>query len=182
MEQIEELKKSNAILKSALNDIREKIIDELVHILNGNTISMLPSFKKEDIAVHNFEYRHEWFSMVFFGSNAEGFTITGETDLLRNELNSYFSESEDLLDIVSELEEDAEDEEEWEEMKEEYEQEKYEIFDDWFESCWKEAHKLTGSSVPAYLSIDELDFGVEFISSDSVEIDKTQTNKRRYIH
>ncbi|KPE52830.1 hypothetical protein [Chryseobacterium indologenes] len=182
MEQIEELKKSNGILKSALNGIREKITGELVNVLNGNAISMLPDFKKEDIAAHNFEYRHEWFSMVFFGSNSAGLTITEKIDFLRNELNAYFSESEELMDIVSDLEDDCEDEEEWEEMREEYEQEKYEIFDDWFESCWIEAQKLTGCSVPTYLSIDELDFGVEFISSDSVEINKNQTNIRRYIH
>lgn len=182
MEPIKELKKSNAILQSALNGIREKIIGELGNILSGKAIRMLPSFSQDDIAVHNFEYRHEWFSMVFFGSSAAGFTITEENGFLRSELNDYFSMSEDLLNIVSDLEDDFEGEEEWEEMMEEYEQEKYEIFDDWFISCWEEAQKMTGSKVPAYFSIEEMDSGVELMSSDSVEINKNKINIRRYTH
>jgi len=182
MDPIKELKNSNAILKLALNDIREKIIEELVNILTGKTILMLSSFNQDDIAVHNFEYRHEWFSMVFFGSNAAGLTITEENDFLRNELNDYFSKSEELLDAVSDLEDDFEDEEEWEEMMEEYEQEKYEIFGEWFTSCWEEAQKSTDSIVPTYFSIDEMDSGVELMSSDSVEINKNQINMRRYTH
>ncbi|WP_223605569.1 hypothetical protein [Chryseobacterium sp. OSA05B] len=182
MESIQELKQSNAILQSALNDIREKIIDELVNVLSGKAVVMLPNFSKEDIAAHNFEYRHEWFTMVFFGSNAAGLTITEENDFLRNELNDYFSRSEELLDAVSDLEDDFEHEEEWEEMMEEYEQEKYEIFDDWFTSCWEEAQKSTGSKVPTYFSIDEMYSGVELMSSDSVEINKNQINMRRYTH
>ncbi|HBV16648.1 hypothetical protein [Chryseobacterium carnipullorum] len=182
MEPIQELKQSNAILQSALNDVREKIIAELVNVLSGKAVVMLPNFSKEDIAVHNFEYRHEWFTMVFFASNSAGFTMTEKNDFLRSELNDYFSKSEELLDTVSDLEDDFEDEEEWEEMMEEYEQEKYEIFDDWFTSCWEEAQKITGNTIPTYFSIEEMDSGVELMSSDSVEINKNQINMRKYIH
>lgn len=182
MEPIKELKKSNTILKLALNDNREKVIEELVNILTGKTILMLSSFSQDNIAVHNFEYRHEWFSMVFFGSNAAGFTITEENNFLSNELNDYFSKSEEILEAVSDLEDDFEDKEEWEEIMEEYEQEKYEIFDEWFTSCWEEAQEITGSKVPTYFSIDEMDSGVELMSSDSVEINKNQINIRRYTH
>lgn len=183
MEQLKELKELQAFFKSSLNAISPTIIGELTQVLNGEAITMLPSFEKSDIATFNFEYRHEWFSMVFFGSDADGLTITEDVDLLKTGLNAYFSKSDDVMDIVSDLEDDFEgDEDDWEEMMEEYDQEKYELFDEWFEACWKEAKNQTGNHTPAYFSIDELDFGVEFITSDSVEINKDQLNIRRYTH
>lgn len=183
MEQLKELKALNAFLKSALTAINPKIIGELTKTLNGEAVTMLPDFEKSDIATFNFEYRHEWLTMVFFGSNAAGVTITEYVDFLRNELGEYFSRAEDVMDIVSDLEDDFEgDADDWEEMIEEYEQEKYEIYDEWFEACWKEAKDQTGNNTPTYFSIDELDFGVEFITSDGVEINKDQLNIRRYTH
>lgn len=182
MEQLKELKELNVLLQESLKELTSEITEELVQILNGTAIKMLPSYEKSDIATFNFEYRNEWLSIIFFGSNARGVTITEDISLLFRELNEYISKSEEVMDEVYEMEEDWEgDTEEWEEMIEEYNEEKNSIYEDWFINCWKEARNLTQNTTPTYYS-DELDLGLELNESEIVEINKNQSNIRYYSH
>ncbi|UUC44908.1 hypothetical protein [Flavobacterium cerinum] len=177
MEQLKELKDLNTLLKAALAVLRPKITEELVQILNGTAIMMLPTYEKGDIATFNFEYSREWLSVVFFGSNARGLTITEDISFLRNELKEYFSKVKEVMDMVEEMEDDTE---EWEEMIEEYNEEKSSIYDNWFGACWEEAQTQTQNRIPAYYSDNESDLGIELLSNTIVEINKNQSIIRYY--
>jgi len=76
LEQLKELKELNALLQQSLTVLSPKITTQLIQILNGTAITMLPGYEKGDIATFNFEYSSEWLSMMFFGSNARGLAIT----------------------------------------------------------------------------------------------------------
>lgn len=183
MEQLKELKELNTMLQATLKAKSAKITEELIQILNGTAITMLPTYEKSDIASFNFEYRHEWFSIAFFGSNARGLTITEPISILFKELNEYHSKSENVMDEMDELEENLEgDTDEWEDMMDEYNEEKNEIYEDWFVDCWKKAQSQTQNTTPTYFSIEELDCGTELVSSDYVEINKNQSVIRYYTH
>lgn len=182
MEQLKELKELNVLLQESLTKLTSKITEELVQILNGTAIKMLPSYEKTHIASFNFEYRNEWLSIIFFASNARGVTITEDISLLFNELNGYVSKSEEVMDELYEMEEDWEgDSEEWEDMIDEYNEEKDSIYGGWFMNCWQEAQNLTQNTTPTYYS-DELDLGLELNTSEIVEINKNQSNIRYYSH
>lgn len=178
MEQIKELKELNIFLKTTLESLSTKITRELVQILNGTAIKMLSGYEKSDIATFNFEYRNEWLSIVFFGSNARGVTITEDISLLFREINEYTAKLQDIMDEVDEMEGDTE---EWEDMMEEYREEQLSIYDDWFINCWKEAKNLTQNIIPTYWS-DEVDLGLELHTFEIVEINKNQSNIRYYSH
>lgn len=182
MEQLKELKELNVLLKESLTMLSPKITTQLIQILDGTAITMLPGYEKGDIATFNFEYSSEWLSVVFFGSNARGLTITEDISFLRKELNEYFSKVNEVMDKVEELEENQEgDTEEWEEMMGEYNEEKSSIYDIWFGACWEEAQKQTKNTTPTYHS-DEFDLGIELISNTIVEINKNQSIIRYYTH
>ncbi|WP_175620516.1 hypothetical protein [Chryseobacterium schmidteae] len=182
MEQIKELKELNLFLKTTLELLSSKITGELVHILNGTAIKMLSGYEKSDIATFNFEYRNEWLSIVFFGSNDHGVTITEDISLLFNEMNEYTAKLQHVMDEVDEMEEDFEgDTEDWEDMIEEYREEQSSIYDDWFINCWKEAQNLTQNIISTYWS-DDFDLGLELHISEIVEINKNQPNIRYYSH
>lgn len=182
MEQIKELKELNVFLKTTLEALSSKITGELVQLLKGTAVKMLSGYEKGDIAAFNFEYHNEWLSIVFFGSNARGVTITENISLLFQEMNGYTSKLQDIMDEVDEMEEDFEgDTEDWEDMMKEYREEQTGIYEDWFINCWQEAKNLTQNSTPAYWS-DELDLGLELHTSEIVEINKNQSNIRYYSH
>lgn len=182
MEQLKELKELNVFLKTTLEALSSKITEELVQIFNGTAIKMLSGYMKSDIATFNFEYRNEWLSIVFFGSNARGVTITKDISLLFQEMNEYTTKLQDVMDEVDEMEDDFEgDTEDWEDMMEEYREEQTDIYDDWFIDCWQEAKNLTQNITPTYWS-DELDLGLELHTSEIVEINKNQLNIRYYSH
>lgn len=181
MEQLKELKDLNALLKASLTVLSPKITEGLLQILNGTAITMLPAYEKSDIATFNFEYSSEWLSVVFFGSNARGLTITENISFLRNELKEYFSKVKEVMDMVEEMEENLDDDtEEWEEMIEEYNEEKNSIYDNWFGACWEEAQKQTQNRIPTYYSDNESDLGIELLSNVIVEINKNQSIIRYY--
>lgn len=182
MEQIQELKELNVFLKATLESLSSKITGELVQILNRTAIKMLSGDDKSDIATFNFEYRNEWLSIVFFGSNARGVTVTEDISLLFHEMNEYTAKLQDVMDEVDEMEEEWEgDTEDWEDMMEEYREEQESIYGDWFINCWQEAQNLTQSITPTYWS-DEVDLGLELHTSEIVEINKNQSNIRYYSH
>lgn len=182
MEQIKELQELNVFLKTTLESLSTKITGELVQILNGTAIKMLSGYDKNDIATFNFEYRNEWLSIVFFGSNDRGVTITEYISLLFHEINEYTAKLQNVMDEVDEMEEDFEgDTEDWEDMMEEYREEQSSIYDDWFINCWKEAQNLTQNVTPTYWS-DEVDLGLELQIFEIVEINKNQSNIRYYSH
>jgi hypothetical protein len=182
MEQLKELRELNVLLQETLTELTSKITEELVQILNGTAIKMLSSYEKKDIASFNFEYRNEWLSILFFGSNARGVTITENISLLFQELNEYTSKSEDVMDEVYEMEEDWEgDTEDWEDMMDEYNEEKNNIYENWFINCWQEARNLTQNKTLTYYS-NELDSGLELNEFEIVEINKNQSNIRYYSH
>lgn len=182
MEQIKELKELNVFLKATLESLSSKITGELVQILNGTAIKMLSGYEKSDIATFNFEYRNEWLSIVFFGSNDRGVTITEDISLLFHEINEYTAKLQDVMDEVDEMEEEWEgDTEEWEDMMEEYREEQESFYGDWFINCWQEAQNLTQSITPTYWS-DDFDLSLELHTSEIVEINKNQSNIRYYSH
>lgn len=183
MEQIKELKQLNALLQQSLTVLTQQITTQLIQILNGTAITMLPGYEKGDLASFNFEYSSEWLSMVFFGSNARGLAITEDISFLRHELNDYLLKAKDVMDKVEEMEENLEvDPDEWEEMIEEYNEEKSIIYDNWFRACWEEAQKQTQNTTPTYYSDDKSDLGNELMSNDIVEINKNQSIIRYYTH
>ena len=183
MEQLKELKELNTWLKTSLTVLSAKITTELTQILNGTAITMLPGYEKGDIAAFNFEYSSDWLSVVFFGSNARGLTITEDNSFLKKELNEYFLKEKEVMDEVEEMEDNLEgDTEEWEEMMEEYNEEKSSIYDNWFGACWEEAQKQTQNTTPTYFSDNKSDLGIELRSNDIVEINKNQSIIRYYTH
>lgn len=183
MEQLKELKELNTLLKASLTVLSPKMTTGLLEILDGTAITMLPAYEKDAIATFNFEYSSDWLTVVFFGSNARGVTITEDISFLRNELKEYFIKLKDVMDEVEEMEENLDDDtEEWEEMMEEYNEEKSSIYEDWFTDCWQEAQNLTKNATPTYYSDNESDLGIELISNEIVEINKNQSIIRYYTH
>lgn len=181
MEPLKSLKALNEMLLETLTAISPEMITQLIYLLNGATISMQPGYTKREIAAFNFEYRHEWLSMVFFGSDERGVIITEIQTILHSELADYLAQSEEIMDGLEEAEGNFESEA-WETLMEEYEEEKYELYDSWFEACWKEAYKLAPNNTPAYFSIDELDFGIILNTSEMIAINKNLPNMRYYIY
>jgi hypothetical protein len=177
---MEQLKELNGLLRASLEALRTETTEKLILILNGTAIEMLPGYEKEDLAAFNFEYRNEWLSVLFFGSNARGVTVTETLSLLFKDLDEYRSGSEEVMNEIDEAYEDREDDsDEREEMMEEYNEERTGIFEDWFTACWQEARNITGNTTPTYYS-DEVDLGIELNESVIVEINKNQSNIRYY--
>lgn len=181
MQQLKALKALNEMLLETLTAISPQIITQLIYLLNRATINMLPGHAKSDIAAFNFEYRHEWLSMEFFGSDTRGVRITEPKTILYQELDEYLACSEKVMEELEESEENF-DAETWEALLEEYEEEKYELYDTWFEACWREAQQLTQNDTPAYFSIDELDFGIALHTAEMIAINKNLPNMRYYMH
>ncbi len=183
MEPLKALKALNEMLLETLTAISPEMITQIMYFLNGAAVRMLPGYTKSEITSFNFEYRHEWLSIVCFGSDTRGVSITETHTILYKELDEYLAQSAKVMDELEELAESFEGEtEEWEMQLEEYEEEKYELYDSWFEACWREAQQLTQNSTPAYFSIDELDFGIALHTSEMIEIRKSLPNMRYYIH
>ncbi len=183
MEPLKALKALNEMLLETLTAISPEMITQIMYLLNRSALDMLPGYTKSDITAFNFEYRHDWLSIVCFGSDERGVSITEAHTFLYKELDEYLAQSAKVMDELDDWEESFNGEaEEWETMLEEYEEEKYELYDTWFEACWREAQKLTQISTPAYFSMDELDFGIALHTSEMIEIKKSLPNIRYYIH
>ncbi len=167
--------------KVALELATEVTTSNIESLLDHSTINMLPGYQKTDIVHHNFEFHYERFSMWFFGTDATGQIITENTFFLSSELKEYFVISDKLEVELDELEEMYKKKNKWENMTNKHNLKLYEIYENWFEACWLVAKEKTGCTLLTYLSIEQLDLGMELTNMGITEFDKSHPEKRRYI-
>lgn len=174
---MEDLKKLNIELKKYLEEIGERLTDDLIDLLNGEHISYLDNDEKSDIKAFYFEYEYEYLDIVFWGVDSKGKIATNTVFLPTKK--SAGNEDDDWNALIPEkiwtASSDFQDHyegEDFDDILDEYDEEKYKIFEQWFFDCWKKASAQTQVKMDAYFSIHDTYFRTDLNTLKTINEDE----------
>ncbi|PQA96813.1 hypothetical protein B0A69_01730 [Chryseobacterium shigense] len=176
MQDLEEL---NSELKKHLEETKKQLIKDIVQILKGENIDYLEGNGKVDIKALYFEYEYDYLDIVAWAVDKNGEIIT---DILKlpsqrkkqtggsADWNSFLPENIGIA--ASEFQDCHEDEEDFDDLWDEYNEEKYELFEDWFCTCWKEASAQAEIRADAYFSVHDTYFKTDLGTFKTINDDE----------
>ncbi|WP_347217992.1 hypothetical protein [Chryseobacterium sp.] len=161
---MEDLKKLNIEFKNYLEAISSQLIEDLIHLLNGDNISYIGNNGRSDIKAFYFEYEYEYLDIVFWGVDRNNKIATQTVSLPTKKSGSAEENSdwnalipEKIWNVVSHFQDHYEGED-FDDILDEYDDEKYKLFEHWFSDCWKKASEHTHVQMDAYFSIHDTYF------------------------
>lgn len=175
---MEDLKKLNIEFKKYLEEISTQLIQDLIHLLNGENISYLDGCGKTDIKAFYFEYEYEYLNIVSWGVDAKGKVATN-TVFLPTQRKKSGDENGDWDALIPEKIwtaaahfQDNYDEDDFDDILDEYDDEKYRLFEQWFFDCWKKASEEAQVKIDAYFSIHDTYFRTDLNTLKNINEDE----------
>lgn len=172
MKQIIEL---NNQLSQYLEQNKTDITENIKDILTYKNIIFTGDATKSDMVAFCFEYEYDYLDIIFYGIDKEWNPIT-ETVVLPSVRKSKATETstwsafmpEKIWREITTFEENYE-EDDIDEIISDYNEKKYNLFEEWFCSCWKEANSLIKTEKDAYFSIHDTIFKTDLHTSRTIK-------------
>lgn len=158
---MKEILELNIELAKYLNEEKPQMIADLKNILLDKAVVYDFGKSRADVSAFYFEYEWEHLDIACWAADNTG-EVLNDALILPTENNSkahpnskwesFMPEkiAKTIFDLL-----DKYDGEEVEEAIEVYENEKYDLFENWFYDCWKQAINETGLKVDAYFSMHD---------------------------
>ncbi|MDN5476221.1 MAG: hypothetical protein L0G39_04740 [Chryseobacterium sp.] len=176
---MQNLKKLNTELKNHLEESKKRLINDIVQILKGENVDYLEGKHKVDTKALYFEYEYDNLDIVAWAVDKNGEIIT---DILKlpGQRKKQMGKNEDwdsflpenIGTAASDFQDRHEDDDDFDGLWDEYNEEKYELFEDWFCTCWKEASAQTETRLHAYFSIHDTYFRTDLDTLKTINDDE----------
>lgn len=182
---MKELSKLNKDLKDYLNNSTPIMVEDLKNILCDKSIIYLKGKTKADSFAYYFEYEYDDLDIVFWAVNNKNKIIVKplilptQKDSKKNEKknrNSFMPKK--IQDKVNDFENNY-DEDDLYDIIDSYNKEKYNLFEEWFCNCWKQAVKESGIKMEAYFSIHDTIFKTDLNTLKEIRLEEIEKRNKK---